>query len=263
MSARIVRATLFSLLAFGLCFQFAAAGLHPGEPNQERTASAGVVSYNQPPDPNGGLLQSSWWSPNEGPFDHYVWDNFTLESAQVISEIHWRGGYDPARGGSGGPVSDFTVAIFASIPAGTQPDVANPPMVQYQTGGKAGETLAGTFGGVAMYDYAFVLPVPFPAAAGVKYWLYIVAPQSGTPDWGLSAGTGGDGGYYHRIHQDGDVFQSMPGDAAFSLFAAGAAPSRTPASTRTPTLTLAPAPTTTTTPGPAPAFKVYLPISGR
>ena len=43
--------------------------------------------------------------------------------------------------------------------------------------------------------------------AGTKYWVYIVAPQDGIPDWGISVGTGGDGMHFRRIHQDGDVYQ--------------------------------------------------------
>ena len=115
-------------------------------------ALSAAIIYRQPPSPDGGLLPSSWWQPNESSFDHYVWDNFTLDSAQTITEIQWRGGYDPARFGSGGPVVDFTVAIYRSIASGTEPDVVNPPLISYQAGGNAGETPVGEFGGIMMYD---------------------------------------------------------------------------------------------------------------
>lgn len=196
------------------------------------------IVYSQPPNPDGGLFQSSWWHPNESSFDHYLWDNFTLESNQTITEIQWRGGYDPDRFGSGGPVFDFTVAIYGSIAAGIEPDVINPPLVEYRTNGNAGEIPAGDFGGVRMFDYKFVLPMPFHTLAGTKYWLYIVAPQHGMPDWGIMAGTGGDGIHFLRIHQDADIYKLLPGDAAFKLLGSSIATlTPTPTGTQTPTPT--------------------------
>jgi hypothetical protein len=177
---------------------------------------AGVL-YSQPPTSNGVLYQSSR---NGTDYDQYVWDNFAILSGQTISitEIKWRGGYDPLKFGSGGPVVAFRVAIYPSIAGGTQPDVTNPPLVDYLTGGNAGETLVGTFGGTIMYDYTFVLPAPFHAMAGTKYWVQIEASQSGIPDWGIAAGTGGDGSHFRRTANAGDVFyQIVPGDAAFTL----------------------------------------------
>ncbi len=179
--------------------------------------SATAIVYGQPPSPSGGLYQSSR---NGTDYDQYVWDNFTIQSSQAITitEIQWRGGYDPARFGSGGRVTDFIVAIYPSMAAGTQPDVTNPPLVQYQTGGNAGETPAGTYGGVAMYDYGFILPAPFQATGGTKYWVQIEAPQGGIPDWGIAAGTGGDGKYFLGFAATGDIYyQIAPGDAAFTL----------------------------------------------
>jgi hypothetical protein len=176
-----------------------------------------AIVYSQPPSSNGGLLQSSRWDPDGSNYDRYVWDNFTLPSAQQITAIQWRGGYDPSKFGSGGPVIDFKVAIYASIPGGSEPDVVNPPLVDYQTGGKAGETPAGTFGDVAMYDYQYTLPTSFQAASGTTYWVQIEALQHGLPDWGITSGTGGDGKYFRKYHTGADVFQIIAGDAAFSL----------------------------------------------
>ena len=135
----------------------------------------------------------------------------------ILTQVQWRGGFDPARFGSGGPVVDFTVGFYASTASDTQPDVINPPLVQYQTGGNAGQTLAGTFGSVPMYDYTYTLPASFQATANTKYWVYIVASQQGIPDWGLTVGTGGNGAHYRRIHNVGNVYQSAPGDTAFTL----------------------------------------------
>ena len=185
--------------------------------NNAPSLPAGII-YTQPISSSGALLQSSWWDPNGSDYDQYVWDNFTLSSTHVITEIHWSGGYDPAKFGSGGPVIDFSVKIYPSIPAGSQPDVVNPPLVDYQTGGNAGQTLAGTFGGTTMYDYQFALPASFYAEAGTRYWVQIEAWQHGIPDWGISVGTGGDGVYFRRIANVGDIYyQLVPGDAAFTL----------------------------------------------
>ena len=177
----------------------------------------GVV-YTQPHAGTDKLLQSSWWEPDGGDWDQYVWDNFKFPTAQTVTAIRWRGGYDPTRFGRGGPVLDFSVAIYPSIAAQVEPDIVNPPLVRYRTGDNAGETAVGVFGTTTLYDYQFTLPRPFQAEAGVKYWVQIEAYQHGIPDWGLAAGTGGDGGYFRRIAGMGDAFyQRVSGDAAFSL----------------------------------------------
>ena len=173
-----------------------------------------AVLYSQPPSSSGTLYHSSWMDPDGSDWDQWVWDSFILPSTQAITEIQWRGGFDPAYLGSGGPVIDFTVAIYPSIAAGTEPNVVNPPLVEYQTGGDAGQTLAGIFGGTTMYDYQFTLPAAFVATAGTKYWVQIEAWQHGIPDWGLSQGTGGNGSHFRRVYVN---YQSAPGDAAFTL----------------------------------------------
>jgi hypothetical protein len=98
--------------------------------------------------------------------------------------------------------------------------------VEYETGGAAGETYAGTFGGLAMYDYRFRLPVAFAAQAGVPYWVQIEAWQHGFPGWSLARGTGGDGSHFRCQHVTLDPLADVPtgcyftrpsGDAAFTL----------------------------------------------
>ena len=99
-----------------------------------------AVVYSQPSKSSGGLIPSSWRDPGGSDTDRWIWENFGFENAQTITEIRWRGGYDPAKRGSGGPVRDFTVDIYPSIPAGTEPDVANAPLVHYEVGGNADES---------------------------------------------------------------------------------------------------------------------------
>lgn len=174
--------------------------------------------YNQPISASGGLLQSSWWDPNGSDYDQYAWDAFTLQATLPITAVHWSGGYDPTHFGMGGPVVDFTVDFCATV-AGIQPDVINPPLASYQVGGNAGETLAGSFGGITMYDYSFTLPTAFTATAGTKYWVQIEAWQHGIPDWGLALGSGGEGTHFQRTAGIvGDIhYAIVPGDTTFGL----------------------------------------------
>jgi hypothetical protein len=172
------------------------------------SAPASVV-YDQPPSPSGGLIQSSWWDPDDSDWDIYSWDDFTLTAPHAITEINWRGGF--LYGGAySGPVVNFTVAIYASTPGLFQPDILNPPLVEYETGGNAGQTPAGVFGGTTMYDYHFVLPSPFQAAAGTRYWVYIVAWHHGIPEWGFCRGLGGNGSYF-RFVRGAHMYQAPPG----------------------------------------------------
>jgi hypothetical protein len=192
-------------------------------PSTESQGLGAVVVYSQPPNSSGGLLLTAWRDPGGSDTDRWVWENFGFENAQTISEVRWRGGYDPATLGSGGPVHNFTVDIYPSIPAATEPDISRAPLVHFDVGGNAEETPADALGGVRTYDYRFVLPTPFEAAAATTYWVQIEAFQTGDPDWGLSAGTGtlGDGRHFRGSgnRREGYYNQLVPGDAALELLA--------------------------------------------
>jgi hypothetical protein len=188
---------------------------------------AGVL-YQQPPNPAGGFYRSSWWDPDGSNYDEYVWDRFILGSDGDIDSVQWRGAYDPAYGGDS-PVVNFTVAIYGSIVGGSEPDLAHPPLVEYETGDNAGETAAGVFGGLPTYDYRFELPAPFQAQADVPYWVQIEGWQWGFPGWSIAQGTGGDGSHFRCQHvtaglRDGPPtgcwFTRPTGDAAFTLLSA-------------------------------------------
>ncbi|GMV25044.1 MAG: hypothetical protein AMXMBFR58_10750 [Phycisphaerae bacterium] len=184
--------------------------------------------FNQPPDPNGGQYKSAWYAEDGLDSDEYVWDSFIIPANTPITEVRWRGAYTNYLSGVGkAPVYNFTVAIYASNITGFEPDVTKPPLVEYETGGNAGETPAGTFGGVAMYDYAFTLPSPFQATGGTKYWMQIEAWQGLTPtygwppDWSIAKGTGGNGAHFRKVGGTGGMFHSISGDCAFMLLTTG------------------------------------------
>jgi hypothetical protein len=189
------------------------------------------VVCSQPPPPSGGVCKSAWLPPDGLDGDEYAWDNFTLPAAQAIMQVRWRGGYTNILSGGGqARVFDFDVSIYGSIAAGSQPDIVSPPLVHYQVGGNAGETPAGTFGGVPMYDYRFTLPAAFQAAPGVKYWLQIEAWQNVTPtagwppDWSWAIATGGDTSHFQEIvggsGGGGNLYFTTASDLAFSLWTA-------------------------------------------
>ena len=192
------------------------------EPSDTSTpAPSAVVIFSQPPRPTGGFLLSSLDYLDKSDNKNWVWESFAFDTVRTITEVRWRGGYDPSRRGSGGPVRDFTVAIYASIPVGAEPDVANLPLVQYTVGDNAGETPAETLGGIETFDYQFTLPIPFEAAPYTPYWIQIEALQSGAPDWGLVQATNGDAQHFRRrvIGGSTNSFQMAPGDPAIELLA--------------------------------------------
>ena len=184
---------------------------------------AGVV-FEQAHTGSGTLLMSSRYQPNGTDYDQFVWDSFSVPTAQAVTEIRWRGGYLPEMAYWGGSILNFHVSIYESTPGLSQPHLGpgypgNPAtLVAYDTGDRAGETSAGVFGGVPMYDYHFTLPTVFQAQANKLYWVQIEAEMAnGLPYWGFAAGAG-NGFYFRRIAGQGDFyFQMPPGDAAFSI----------------------------------------------
>jgi hypothetical protein len=144
-----------------------------------------------------------------------------VASDAPITEVRWRGGY--IYGAPYGRATNFTVTFFESIAGGSQPHVNNPQLpeiylAKYAVPGNANETAAGSLGGTPMYEYVCVLPTPFQAIAGTKYWIRIEATQSGYPDWGIAVGTGGDGQHF-AFSTGAARFYYGAGDAAFSLWA--------------------------------------------
>jgi PKD repeat protein len=223
MLSRVCRTAAILVIA-SLFWIFSAANVHGSHPaalpveDTSALDSADIV-YSQPPNPAGGLFQSSLLEPGGSATDEWVWDDFTLGSTQTITEVQWRGAYIPAMLGSGGPVIGFTLKFYPSNLTGFEPDVNN-PLVGYTLSNNAGETPADVLGGVQTYAYRYSLPAPFQAVAGTKYWIQIEAIQQGgvggAPDWGLSAGLGGDGHHFRKFGNEGR-YQTVTGDTAFTL----------------------------------------------
>lgn len=186
-------------------------------------ASAQTVVFDQVHNNSGTIFRSAWLDPDGSNWDQYIWDGFTLAQTTAVTEIRWRGGFDPTYSGSGGPVLDFTIEFWSSIQGGSQPDIgsvfAPNPLRHYVVAGNCDQTLVGAFGGVAMYDYRFTLPAAFQAAAATKYWVRIHAWQHGIPDWGFAAASG-DGSYFRKLAEY--MYQSAPGDMSFSLLTTAA-----------------------------------------
>lgn len=189
------------------------------------TTEATVV-FDQPHSGSGALHKSSWYPPDGLDGDAYCWDSFTLASSSAIAELRWRGGYELHPAGGQSPVYDFEISIYRSIAGNSQPDMGpGGRLVHYMAGGNAAESPAGSFGGVAMYDYAFTLPSPFQATAGTTYWVQIEGWQNivfpnYAPDWGFAVGTGGNNSHFRFI--TGGTFQTITNDLAFSLVASNA-----------------------------------------
>jgi hypothetical protein len=184
-----------------------------------RPLEARSFVFGRVPSPDGGMFPSSFVSPDGTDSDSYVYDSFVLEEDAFIGQVRWRGGY--AFGGAYGAVNGFLITFYASTAGETQPLVTNPILPEvylahYVIDGDAGETPAGTFGGVAMYDYSVVLPTPFRAVDDLTYWIRIEAIQSGYPDWGIAAAAV-EGGTHYRFQTKTMTFGFEPGDTAFSL----------------------------------------------
>lgn len=186
-------------------------------------SQAGVL-FEQAHTGTGALLTSSRYQPNGTDYDQFVWDSFSVPTAQAVTEIRWRGGYNPQMAYWGGNLVNFRVSIYESTPGLSQPHLGPgypgtpATLVAYDTGNKAGETSAGIFGGVEMFDYHFALPIVFQAQAGKLYWVQIEAEfTNGLPYWGFATGTG-TGSHFRRVAGQADFyFQNAPGDAAFSI----------------------------------------------
>jgi hypothetical protein len=176
--------------------------------------------YSQPWNATGDVLASQDdVSPGGQGAYATVYDNFTLASGGTISGVDWTGGYfNPSTKGA---VESFTISIYAN--SGGQPGAA---LYSESIAGDAGEKSLGTYTN-PIFSYA--ASANFTAAAGVEYWLSVVAVTDGNPQWGWSDGTGGNGSseqlFYGTLYTNPTdlafTLSSTPLPAALPLFAGG------------------------------------------
>ncbi|MEW6428939.1 MAG: hypothetical protein AB1568_12995 [Thermodesulfobacteriota bacterium] len=205
----------FAALALSVAIPLLLTACRPHAAGAEETAA-----FVQEAATGAPLLHSARQEPDGSDYDGRVWDDFIFAADTPVGAIAWQGGHDPRKRGAGGPVAAFIVAIHPAIAAGTRPDVAVPPLATYRTTDNAGETAVQSGGHPPLFGYRFTLPQPFPARAGIRYWLRIEAVQHALPDWGIAAGSGGNGTHFRKTASgEGDGrYQAVPGDAAFTLF---------------------------------------------
>lgn len=199
------------LLGVWLVLWGGGAGAHP------------VAIYSQPASVSGGVLPSSKVMPDGSDSDMYVYEGFTVAAAAGITEVRWEGGYQ--YGAQYGKVNDFMVTFYGVIEGTSQPNMGYAPseeqpnsLANFYVGGNAEETALGVVGGIAMYSYRFVLPSPFQVTPETLYWIRIEGIQPTYPDWGIAVGTGVNGGHI-RFSTGMAMFQGVPKDAAFTLYA--------------------------------------------
>lgn len=181
------------------------------------SAQASIL-YDQTVGATSGLVSSSWVSPDGTDADTYAYDNFQLAADSKVKDIYWRGGFGL---GIGGTVDSFTVRFYSSITGGSQPLITALPTEEKAANYLAGYSIQGDAeqsldGSGSFFNYHFTLPSELSLSGGTPYWIKIEAAQSSYPNWGLIAGTNGDGGhitYYTGLFK----FLRAPGDSAFRL----------------------------------------------
>src|SRR4051812_35593693 len=93
-------------------------------------------------------------------------DDFTLSTATAISEVHWKGVYNPGSAF----VDDFSLRIYAN--SGFKPTTPIVSSAIYTAAvGAPNRTPTGEFIlGFTVYEYSATIS-PFVAQAGTRYWL--------------------------------------------------------------------------------------------
>ncbi len=169
------------------------------------------VLFERTPYSPAGLAPSSWWEPDDSDWDNTSWDDFTLPNGGTVTEVRWRGGYSAGTAN----LTGFVIGFWPSIDAGSQPDLLATP-VEHGVRGVAGQTYAGTFNGIAMYDYSMTIDPGFVAEPGVKYWIQIEGSMDYIPNWGLAWGYGGNQSHFRWV-RGAHRYYHFPHDLVFTL----------------------------------------------
>ena len=177
--------------------------------------------------PNGGYTTGAGSPASQldpgYPFDSGAADDFTMNDAYFIEDVHWVGAFFT---GTGGPntIQSFNIIIWPDangVPAGGTP-VGNPPdynqaLAFYDIAGNANQMDNGD----GTNSYWVDLPVPFETTAGTTYWLEVQAVFPFAPQWAFQHTFGEQGNHAVQGFDFLDLaFWSPvagPGDMAFQL----------------------------------------------
>jgi hypothetical protein len=169
------------------------------------SVQAAPVIYNQPE-----TLLEGFSSQTGVPSTTY--DDFIFATGATITDVHWHGFF--SAGGETASITSFTIQFW------------NDNAGQPGSAASAAQTIAGNAGQTnghpcitssTCFDYTFdPLTTPFQAAAGVRYWLSIVATLPFPPQWFWETGTGGNSISYidiggQRLQEDSDLAFDLTG----------------------------------------------------
>jgi len=172
-------------------------------------AADSIPIYVQPAQPPlGGFASQN--APNSfGPL-FTAFDNFTLTTDALITDVEWQGSYSDAVQGT---IIQFEI-IFWSDNAG----LPGQALQTYDILGTAGEHfVASDSNGFLAYSYTTHLPTPFAADAHTTYWLSIQPTVDFPPQWFWREGTGGDGRAAQIVRSVSPDPRPIPTDLAFAL----------------------------------------------
>ncbi|MEO6741193.1 MAG: hypothetical protein ABIP20_13145, partial [Chthoniobacteraceae bacterium] len=200
-------------------YTFTVAGDRNLVANFTPTATNLGIVFSLPPNPSGTILPSAFLTPDGIDGQCFAYEKFALNTTQDITDVRWRGGFDPAFFVASNPVVEFVIKFYASTANGFYVDFTTPVLKKVTITGNASQTPAGVFGGVQMYDYHVTLPSSFHAVGGTTYWIQIEASQAIYPlNWGFAIGAGGNSVHFRET--TGAPFSNRAGDLAITLSAA-------------------------------------------
>lgn len=147
-----------------------------------------------------------------------MYDDFRFGTGQVITDVHWTGGFF---NGTPAAISSFRIAFYADN-AG-QPGAS---LYAATIAGNANQTSLGTVGGFPFASYSVDLTTEFNAAANTSYWVSIVPDMAFPPQWGMAVTNAGNGSAF----QDFFGGRGAIADMAFELSGHAATAVPTPGS---------------------------------
>ena len=159
--------------------------------------------------------------PDQVPFAR-AYDDYIFASGAIVTDVHWTGSFFT---GEAAPdsITGFEIQFWSDAgnapPPFGPPPTGSPPLHSVTIIGTASQTLIGTCGVDSLFPcftYSATIS-PFVAAPETRYWLSIVADLPFPPQWGLAAGTGGNGISHIDFLGVRDPPAALLGDLAWQL----------------------------------------------